>query len=155
MPWQETDVMDQRTEFVLRVLRGAERFGEVWRQFGISRKTGYKWKERFLAEGLSGLGDASRRPKTSPGELRESMVCRIIKLKLVPPGWGPRKLRAVLERSTGSPSDVPSESSFKRVLDGVGLVQRRRRNRSEQGSRLRTPVRAERPNHVWTIDFKG
>jgi putative transposase len=154
MPWQETDVMDQRTEFVLRVLRGAERFGEVCREFGISRKTGYKWKDRFLTEGLSGLGDASRRPKTSPGELSETMVCRIIKLKLAHPGWGPRKLRAVLER-TGSPSDVPSESSFKRVLDGVGLVQRRRRKRTEQGRRLRTPVRAERPNHVWTIDFKG
>jgi len=154
MPWQETDVMDQRTEFVLRAIRGGERFGEICREFGISRKTGYKWKERFLAEGLSGLGDASRRPKTSPGELSESMVCRIIKLKLAHPGWGPRKLRAVLER-TGSPSDVPSESSFKRVLDGVGLVQRRRRKRSEQGRRLRTPVRAERPNHVWTIDFKG
>lgn len=154
MPWQETDVMDQRTEFVLRAIRGRERFGDICREFGISRKTGYKWKERFLAEGLSGLGDVSRRPKTSPGELSESMVCQIIKLKLAHPGWGPRKLRAVLER-TGSPSDVPSESSFKRVLDGVGLVQRRRRKRSDQGRRLRTPVRAERPNHVWTIDFKG
>jgi putative transposase len=154
MPWQETDVMDQRTEFVLRVLRSGERFGEVCREFGISRKTGYKWKERFLAEGLSGLGDASRRPKTSPGELSETMVCQIVKLKLAHPGWGARKLRAVLER-TGSTDELPSESSFKRVLDRVGLVQRRRRTRAEQGRRLQKPVRAERPNQVWTIDFKG
>lgn len=62
MPWTETEVMDQRTEFVLRVLRNAERFGEVCREFGISRKTGYKWRQRFLEEGLSGLGDQSRRP---------------------------------------------------------------------------------------------
>jgi transposase-like protein len=46
MPWQETEVVDQRTEFVLRVLRGGERFGDICREYGISRKTGYKWKER-------------------------------------------------------------------------------------------------------------
>lgn len=154
MPWQETSVMDQRTEFMLRVLRGAEPFGEVCREYGISRKTGYKWKERFLAEGLPGLGDASRRPKSSPNELDEAMVCAIVKLKVAHPGWGARKLRAVLQR-TGSPSELPSESSFKRVLARAGLVEHRRRVRSEQGSRLQTPVRAERPNHVWTIDFKG
>ncbi len=154
MPWQETDVMDQRKAFVLRAMENGERFGELCREFGISRKTGYKWKERFMAEGLSGLSDASRRPKTSPRELPEAMICEMVKLKLAHPGWGPRKLRAVLAR-TGSPSDVPSESSFKRVLDRVGLVQRRRRRRAEQGTRLQRPVRAERPNQVWTIDFKG
>jgi len=154
MPWQETGVMDQRKEFVLRVMGNGERFGDVCREFGISRKTGYKWKERFIAEGLCGLGDTSRRPKTSPGELTETMVCQIIHLKLAHPGWGPRKLRAVLARRLPA-DELPSESSFKRVLDKAGLVvHRRRRAASEQG-RLTTPVKPERPNHVWTIDFKG
>lgn len=154
MPWTETEVMDQRTEFVLRVLRNVERFGEVCREFGISRKTGYKWKQRFLEEGLSGLGDQSRRPETSPNELGESMVCQIVKLRLAHPTWGARKLRAVLERTVAKES-LPSESSFKRVLDKAGLVQRRRRVASGQSGRLQTPTRAERPNQVWTIDFKG
>lgn len=154
MPWTETEVMDQRTEFVLRVLRNVERFGEVCREFGISRKTGYKWKQRFLEEGLSGLGDQSRRPETSPNELGESMVCQIVKLRLAHPTWGARKLRAVLERTVAKES-LPSESSFKRVLDKAGLVTRRRRVASGQSGRLQTPTRAERPNQVWTIDFKG
>lgn len=154
MPWTETDVMDQRTEFVLRVLRNAERFGDVCKEYGISRKTGYKWKERFLAEGLSGLGDASRRPKASPQELGEGVVCQILKLKLAHPGWGARKLRAVLER-TMAKGELPSESSFKRVLARAGMVEPRRRARAEQGTRLQVPVRSTRPNHVWTIDFKG
>lgn len=154
MPWQETDVMDQRTEFVLRVIKGSESFGAVCREYGISRKTGYKWKDRFLLEGLSGIGDESRRPKTSPTGLSETMVCQIVKLKQAHPGWGARKLRAVLGR-TCSPSDLPSESSFKRVLDKAGLVEhRRRRPVSEQG-RLTTAVKSERPNQLWTIDFKG
>jgi transposase InsO family protein len=154
MPWTETDVMDQRTEFVLRVLRNVERFGDVCKEYGISRKTGYKWKERFLEDGLSGLGDASRRPKTSPKELGEGIVCQIMKLKLAHPQWGARKLRAVLER-TAAKDELPSESSFKRVLEKAGFVAHRRRARAEQGTRLHSRVQSERPNHVWTIDFKG
>jgi putative transposase len=154
MPWMETPVMDQRTEFVLRVLRNVERFGDVCREFGISRKTGYKWKERFLQDGLSGLGNASRRPGKSPTEVGETMVCQIVKLRMAHPTWGARKLRAVLERTVARES-LPSESSFKRILDKAGLVEHRRRMPAEQACRLQTPARAERPNHVWTIDFKG
>lgn len=154
MPWMESDVMDQRTEFVLRVMRNSERFGDVCREFGISRKTGYKWKERFLEDGLSGLGNQSRRPDASPKEIGETMVCQIVKLRTAHPTWGARKLRAVLERTVIRAS-LPSESSFKRILDKAGLVPRRRRMPAEQACRLQTPARAERPNHVWTIDFKG
>jgi transposase InsO family protein len=154
MPWTETNVVDRRTEFVLRALQNAERFGELCLDFGISRKTGYKWKERFLADGLAGLGDQSRRPNQSPSEIGETMICQIVKLKVAHPGWGARKLRAVLERTT-SKDDLPSESSFKRILDKAGLVEHRRRVPSDRAGRLQTPVRAERPNHVWTIDFKG
>lgn len=154
MPWQETDVMDQRTEFVLRVLRNVERFGDLCREFGVSRKTGYKWKARFLQEGLSGLGDQTRRPNTTPSEIHERMVCQIVKVKLAHPGWGARKLRTVLER-TVSPGDLPSESSFKRILDKAGLVEHRRRMPAQHATRLQTPAKAQRPNHVWTIDFKG
>lgn len=154
MPWQETHVVDQRTEFVLRVLKGSERFGDLCQEYGISRKTGYKWKERFLSLGLPGLGDESRRPKTSPQELSETMVCRIVQLRNAHPSWGARKLRAVLARTLAA-QELPSESSFKRVLDKAGLVEHRRRRPTSQQGRLTAAVKAERPNQVWTIDFKG
>src|SRR5690606_30792322 len=146
--------MDLRKEFVLRALSNQESFGDLCGEFGISRKTGYKWKARFLADGLAGLTDQSRRPQRSPGEVSEAMVCEIVRLKMAHPGWGPRKLRAVLQRST--PAEIlPSESSFKRILDKAGLVRHRRRVSSQETGRVQTPARAERPNHVWTIDFKG
>ena len=154
MPWTETDVVDRRTEFVLRSLRGSECFGELCREFGVARKTGYKWKERFLREGLAGLADQSRRPAHSPREISETMVCRVVKLKLAHPAWGARKLRAVLARTVAA-AELPSESSVKRILAKAGLVERRRRVSAQQAGRVQTPVRAERPNHVWTIDFKG
>ncbi len=122
MPWTEINVLDERTEFVLRAVRNVEPFGDLCREFGISRKTGYKWKEPFLQDGLTGLGDQSRRPDSSPSEVGEAMVCRIVKLKGAHPSWGPRKLRSVLERSVPN-DELPSESSFKRILDKAGLVE--------------------------------
>jgi transposase InsO family protein len=154
MPWQESRVVDQRNEFALRAVRSAEKFGELCREYGISRKTGYKWKERFLAEGLSGLSDQSRRPASSPTEIGEDMVCRIVKLRQAHPTWGASKLRAVLARTISS-TELPSESSFKRILDKAGLVVHRRRVPVKESSRIQSRVRAERPNQVWTIDFKG
>ena len=155
MPWKETSVMNERTEFVLRVLSDLEPFGRLCKEYGISRKTGYKWKQRFFERGLEGLHDQSRRPHSSPNEVDEDTVCHMVRLKLAHPAWGPAKLREVLARQ-GGPGELPSESTFKRVLDKAGLVRhRRRRPPQEQGRRLEHRVQAERPNHVWTVDFKG
>jgi len=155
MPWKETDAMNQKTEFVLRAMRGVEVFGDLCGEYGISRKTGYKWKQRFLEQGLEGLAEQSRRPRSSPSEIGEELVCRIVKAKLAHPNWGPKKIRAVLARAQGG-RELPSESSFKRILDKAGLVRHRRRRRAgEQGGRVQNPIRAQRPNHVWTVDFKG
>jgi len=155
MPWKETGVMNERTEFVLRVLSGLECFNQLCAEYGISRKTGYKWKQRFFERGLEGLADQSRRPHSSPKELDEDTVCRIVRLKNAHPTWGAAKLRAVMAR-LGQSGELPSESTFKRVLDKAGLVQHRRRcPPQEQGQRLEHRVKAERPNHVWTVDFKG
>lgn len=154
MPWKETDVVNLRTEFVLRLREGGTSMAELCREFGISRKTGYKWKARFLEQGLGGLPNRSRRPDRSPGALDEETLCRIVALKLAHPAWGPRKIRAVYSREHPH-EELPSESSFKRVLDKAGLVQRRRRRRQDDTGRLSQPVPAEHPNHVWTVDFKG
>lgn len=154
MAWKATCVMDQKTAFALRSLRGVEPMQRLCAEYGISRKTGYKWKERFVAEGLAGLCDRSRRPRSSPTGLGEDVVCRIVALKQAHPSWGARKLREVLLRSGGG-REVPSESSFKRVLEKAGLIEKRRRRVPSETGRLQSPVHSERPNQVWTIDFKG
>ena len=154
MTWKETRVMDQKTEFALRAVRGLECFKELCLEFGISRKTGYKWRNRFLQNGLEGLHDRSRRPNSSPSGLDEDVVCRIIILKQAHPTWGARKLRALMQRSPEG-LEVPSESSVKRVLEKAGLVQHRRRQKQGDTGRLQCRIKSERPNHIWTIDFKG
>jgi transposase InsO family protein len=154
MPWKETDVMNLRHEFVLRVFQAKVSFEELCREYGISRKTGYKWKERFFERGLDGLVDRSRRPRVSPSTVAEETVCRIVRLKLAHRGWGPRKIRKVFGR-TYADEELPSDSTFKRILDKAGLVERRRRRSQEESGRLSQPVQAERPNQIWTVDFKG
>jgi putative transposase len=122
MPWKEKDVMNLRSEFVLRALK-EENFRALCREYGISPKTEYKWLDRFKEDGLSGRSDASRRPHRPGRQLGEDILCEILRLKKLTPHWGPKKIRAVYARRH---TPVPSESTFKRVLDKAGWVEHRR-----------------------------
>ena len=128
-------------------------FRELCREYGISAKTGYKWRERFVQHGLSGLNDLSRRPPGHAAELGEAVVCAMVRLKQAHPHWGPRKIQALYQRKHGG--EVPSESSFKRVLERAGLTVPRRVRRSVETGRLSTGRKASAPNEVWSVDFKG
>jgi putative transposase len=152
MPWKEKRVLDQRAEFVLKSLGRGVVFSGLCKEYGISRKTGYKWRERFLQEGLCGLRDLSRKPRTSASMLAEETVCEIVRLKTLHRFWGPRKIRELYLRSHG---EAPSASSFKRVLDRAGLVERRKRRPRRAANRLRAGKKAAAPNDIWTVDFKG
>ena len=65
MPWKKSEPMDQRREFALKAL-GTLNFRALCQEYGISAKTGYKWRERFLRQGLEGMEEYSRRPRSSP-----------------------------------------------------------------------------------------
>lgn len=144
--------MDQKTEFALKALHAAN-FRELCREYQISSKTGYKWKARFIAKGLEGLEEESRKPRSHAHELPEAVVCEIIRLKQAHPHWGPRKIEELYKRKHGG--EGPSESSFKRVLERAGLTERRKIRRAREGGRLGSGLKAEQPNDVWTVDFKG
>ena len=152
MPWKETHQMDQRTEFALKSMKTTN-FRELCREYGISTKTGYKWKQRFLERGLGGLQEESRKPHAHPSELPEEVVCEIVRIKTAHPHWGPRKIRDLYERK--KPGEIPSESSFKRVLERAGLTEPRKRRNREPSGRLTSGKKAEAPNDIWTVDFKG
>ncbi len=108
MPWKTIDVMNQRTEFALRAVQ-SDNFRALCREYGISARVGYKWRQRFLEYGLAGMGDLSRRPHGSSSGLEEETIFRMVRLKERHRHWGARKLREVYERQWGQ---APSESSF-------------------------------------------
>ena len=131
MPWKKSEPMEQRTEFALKALK-SENFRALCQEYGISTKTGYKWRERFLSRGLAGLAEESRRPRSSPQQLKEEEVCQIVRLKFAHPYWGPRKIRELYLRQHG---EVASLSSFQRVLEAVGLTQRRKKRKACEAGR--------------------
>ena len=143
--------MDQRIEFVLKAMQTLN-FRALCQEYGVSTKTGYKWKERLINGGLEGIKEESRRPRSSPNQLSEEEVCEIVRLKLAHWSWGPRKIRELYLRRHG---EVASESSFKRVLERSCLTQKRRWRRSSEAGRLSSGRVGQAPNEVWTVDFKG
>ena len=152
MPWKEACKMDQRIEFAMKAV-SCSNFGQLCREYGISRKTGYKWRERFVSTGLQGMNEVSRRPHSHAKELGEQTVCRIVELKVAHPHWGPRKIRELYRRKYGG--ELASESSFKRVLERAGLTRPRRRKPAQEAGRLASGRKASEANEVWSVDFKG
>jgi len=151
MPWKKTEVMNQKIEFVLRAM-GRCNFRALCAEYGIAAKTGYKWKERFMKRGMEGMEEESRRPHGSPEGLLEWQVCEMLRLKQRHLSWGARKLQELYRREHG---EAPSESSFKRVLERAGMVEKRRVRKASEGGRLWSAKRARAANEVWTVDFKG
>ena len=144
--------MDQKMEFALKAV-GAENFGELCREFGISRKTGYKWKARFVNQGKEGLADLFKRPRSNSHQLKEEVVCELVALKQGHPKWGPEKIRELYRRRhTG---ETPSLSSVKRILEKAGMVKKRKTRRVKVTERIHSQRVAEKANDIWTIDFKG
>lgn len=143
--------MDLRTEMMNRLMRG-ERMSDLCREYGISRKTGDKFKERFLRLGTAGLQDQSRAAKVIPHRTPPELVAIILKERRRHPTWGPKKLKVVLEERLGH--QLPAASTLGDILVRNGLVERRK-------YRPRVPARpmvlreASAPNEVWCIDYKG
>ena len=152
MPWPIVTMNESRKDFVRRAQRRGGSFAALCREYGISRKTGYKWLQRGRDDGLNGLREKSRRPHRSPEQLGEDVVCALGKLKLAHPRWGPLKIRELYRRLQG---EAPSASSCHRVLQKLGLVQKRRRRVRRVAATLTGSTVPVGPNHVWTVDFKG
>ena len=96
MPWKESHYMDERVRFIERILEG-ERMTDLCREFGVSRKTGYKFYNRFLAEGMRGLADDSRRALYYPNQTPKEIEELIVEFRKRKSKWGSKKIKKILE----------------------------------------------------------
>jgi transposase InsO family protein len=153
MPWKEHRTVDLREEFVLRSMAPGANIAQLSREYGISRKTGYKWIERFETFGVESLKEMSRRPHRVV-ETSGEIVLRIQELRRAHPNWGPKKLRVLLER--GKAKELPSVKTIARILDRLGQPKLRMpRRRLQQIDRVAPKHELKAPNDLWTVDFKG
>lgn len=141
-------------DFILKVKAGERSFKALCQSFGISRRTGYKWWERYREGGVEGLAERSHRPHTCPHASDPVWIERAVDLRLRHPSWGPRKLRVKLAQRYGR-KNLPAASTLGHQLKLRGLVRSRRR-RHGRPTVLRGPLtQADSPNRVWAVDFKG
>lgn len=150
MPWKETCAMRERIELIGKYLTGEETISGLARYYGLSRKTVYKWIERFEGCGAGGLEERSRAPHHHPNGLSKEMEERILEWKERKPLWGAPKIHAKLVEL----EDCPSESTVSNVLARHGLSRKVRRRREATPSE--SPLsHCEGINQVWCADFKG
>ena len=98
MPWRAASPMDQRTQFIADFLRDALSITELCGLYGVSRKTGYKWIDRYLRHGPAGLEERSRRPRRAPNQTGDEIVAAILDARRRHPTWGGKKLLALLHK---------------------------------------------------------
>ena len=143
--------MERRIELI-KDWKDGQSITALAENYGVSRKTIYKWIERQANEGSAGLADRSRAPHTSPQSLSQEMIASILQVRQKW-GWGPRKLQVKLLADWPA-EQIPAASTIAEVLRSRGLSHQRKR-------RVRTPsygeafAAVEQPNQTWCADFKG
>ena len=153
MPWSEISPMDQKTQFIADMLRGRRSIVELCESYGISRKTGYKWIDRYLNEGPAGLQDRSRKPQSSPNSTAPELVRAILEARRHHPSWGGKKLLTIL-RAKHPHWPWPHRSTLCDILKRNGLVAKRRRRRAIGHPGKPTAIGVA-PNDLWCADYKG
>ena len=153
MPWSQTSPMDQRTQFIADYLRETLSVTELCDLYRVSRKTAYKWIDRYLRHGPAGLQEHSRRPQHSPNQTAEDIVEALLQARRRHPSWGGKKLLALLHKRHPS-WDLPHRSTVCDILKRHGMVPHtRHRRRIGHPGKPTSLILA--PNDLWSADFKG
>jgi len=152
MPWKESRTVDERLSFIAACSESDESLAALCRRFGVSRKTGYKWLDRYDELGPPGLLDQPSVARVHPAQTPLEVVDAVVAARKAHPTWGPKKLRSWLAEREERP--WPAHSTIGEMLKRHGLVRpRRRRPRVPPGQ---NPLqRGLLPNDVWCTDFKG
>ena len=147
MPWQECSTMTLRQEFLDLAQKPGVSFSELCKRFRISRKTGYKWRRRYVEKGVTGLADLSRRPLHSPRRSEPAVEEQVLSIR-DQYGWGARKIKSCVERAGDGPL---AKSTVHSILLRHGRV----KDLPEKTAGAYRRFEHERPNQLWQMDFKG
>ena len=139
--------MSLRHEFLQLADQPGVNFSELCQRFGISRKTGYKWRRRYEERGVAGLQDHSRRPQHSPRRSKRTIERRVLAMR-DQYGWGARKIKACLEQAQ-------HQTGARSTVHAILLRHDRIKPAATGNSGAYQRFEQERPNQLWQMDFKG
>lgn len=145
MPWKDKTVEELRKEFA-EAAASCENFSALCREFQITRKTGYMWKERYEANEM--LSDRSRAPKTVANKTSPKIESIIVEVRLSHPGWGAKKIKCFLENKG---YELPCSKTVNNILHRHNCISK------EESLKHKAYVRYEKEscNEMWQTDFKG
>lgn len=149
MPWKETTTMSQRTAIIERAKAQDANISALSQEYGVSRKTVYKWLKREEEGGKSGLEDQSRRPKHSPRQTKANIEGQVLAVREAHPAWGGRKIRRVLQNQ--GVAEVPAASTITAILQRNQLIDPVESLKHQPTQHFER----EQPNELWQMDFKG
>lgn len=146
MPWECKTVENLRKEFIIAA-EHCTNFSSLCRQYGISRKTGYKWIKRYK-QGRS-LCNQSRRPKVVSNHTPKEIEELILSLRFENPGWGASTLHKVLENS--GVDNLPCIRTVNNILNRNNCISK------EESEKRHKYIRFQKKycNEMWQTDFKG
>jgi len=154
MSWKITCAHEERFQFIQDWKQNEWNFATLCERFDISRKTGYKWLQRYQGEGPDGLQERSRAPLGHPQQVLAEVAEAVVQARDRHPYWGPIKLKAYLERE--EPEVIwPAASTIGVILAERGLVVPHRRRRRGGAGTVVPLAEPTGPNAVWSVDFKG
>jgi transposase InsO family protein len=151
MSWDIQDIIGRRREFVALALAGSVDMTELCRRFGISRKTGYKWRKRFAVGGAEALRDRPRTRRRTCNQTSVRAEAQVLAIRRKNPTWGPRKLHRRLLDLGHQAGALPAVSTFGRILQRAGCIAPQVVAQHRPGQRFSRPE----PNQLWQMDFKG
>ena len=153
MPWKETCAVDQRVALVADWLRHEWTMTELATRYSISRKTAYKWVERYRDQGPQGLLEKPPVARHCPWAVAPDQVDQVVQARKEHPLWGPKKLRALLVQKEPDKT-WPAASTIGDILKRHGLIRPKRRYvRAPWNGQ--TLLGCQGPNDLWCADFKG
>ena len=155
MPFIEQSIMSLRIEFCILASKSESNMSDLCRRFNITRRTGYKWLERYLDQGLPGLKEKSRRPHTFPNQTPPHIDQYVVELRKNDQEWGSKKLHKIIsnhkEQGLYPYSTIPCKATITKILDRNGLIPPNRSEQSEGFERFEYDY----PNELWQMDYKG
>jgi len=138
----------------LAALQKSQPLAALCRRFRISRQCGYKWLHRFRSEGRAGMVYRSRRPIHCPRQTPKHWLKAVQQLRGRFPHWGAKKIHARLRRCHPR-ARLPAVRTLTKWLHRMGPVRRQRHTRRGPSLALPPLTRPQKPNDVWTVDYKG
>lgn len=159
MPFKETCRMESRIALMMDHDTGACSVAELCRRHGVSRQAFYEWKARRSSGEERWFEDRSHAVAHCPHAIEAAICEAVIALRLKFPYYGPKKLKAVLERQHPFGPAIgrswPAASTLGDILKRAGLIEPASPRRTREELQAGITVEPSAANEEWAVDFKG